>query len=111
MTSSTTVTDNAAGVIDIDGGDVGITEMRVVTSMSGDEVSRIGRYWQSVHGDRWRDLPSGATVVFNVETGASVTSDTGVGAVQLFEKMLGTAAIGWSFDVGRPATAGVGVRS
>jgi hypothetical protein len=108
--SSTSVTGNSAGVIDIEGGDVHIAVPHVDQPMSDEDVSRMGRYWQRVHEARWRDLPFGTTVVINVETGASVSSPTGVAAVQLFEKMFGRTAIGWSFDVGRPATVGGGAR-
>jgi hypothetical protein len=110
MTSSNTVAGDTGGVIEIEAGDLDTAGLRVEKPMSDEDVSRIGRYWQGVHWARWRDLPFGTTVVINVETGASVSSPSGVSAVLLFEKTFGETAIGWSFDVGRPATVGVGAR-
>ncbi len=75
-----------------------------------DAVHQEAVYWQDVHRDRLAALPSGTTVVINVETGEYSTGDTWFAAQDAFDQLNSDPSVfGYSFTIGRPIFVGGGI--
>ena len=86
-----------------------VEQQRVQSRAHNEAAGQAGKRWVTEKAAELARLPAGTVVVIDVETGAYVTGETAIEAMDAYDRTIGPDRTGYVHRIGRPTFLGGGL--